>query len=64
MRSLVHLAAAYHFAALRHVDQRRKGLRAEPYVNHLTEVAELVARATDAAELDMNRPGFAGGPNS
>lgn len=53
MSNIVDLAAAYHFAALRHVDQRRKGLRAEPYINHLTEVAELVARATDAAELDV-----------
>ena len=52
MSTVVDLAAAYHFAAVRHVDQRRKGLRAEPYVNHLTEVADLVARATDAAELD------------
>ena len=49
MNTVVDLAAAYHFAAVRHVDQRRKGLRAEPYVNHLTEVAELVARATPPA---------------
>ena len=44
------LVRAYHFAALRHVEQRRKGDAAEPYINHLTEVAELVARATEAAD--------------
>lgn len=47
------LAEAYHFAAAKHVMQRRKGVAAEPYVNHLTEVADLVARATDGADLDL-----------
>jgi (p)ppGpp synthase/HD superfamily hydrolase len=37
---------AIHFAAQRHADQRRKGRRHEPYVNHLTEVAELLSEAT------------------
>jgi (p)ppGpp synthase/HD superfamily hydrolase len=45
------LAAAL-FAAERHSAQRRKGRTAEPYVNHLLEVAELLARLTD--ELDTN----------
>jgi (p)ppGpp synthase/HD superfamily hydrolase len=36
---------AAHFAAVRHSGQRRKGAAAEPYVNHLLEVAELVAGA-------------------
>jgi GTP diphosphokinase / guanosine-3',5'-bis(diphosphate) 3'-diphosphatase len=40
------LARAWRVAAERHVDQRRKGEKAEPYVNHLAEVAELVAEAT------------------
>ncbi len=31
------------FAARAHADQRRKGARGEPYVNHLLEVAALVA---------------------
>lgn len=35
---------ALHFAADRHRDQRRKGAEAAPYVNHLIEVAELLAR--------------------
>jgi len=44
---VIQLARAYHFAASRHVSQRRKGAAAEPYMNHLTEVAELVAEASD-----------------
>lgn len=42
---LMRLAQAYQFAASQHINQRRKGLAAEPYLNHLTEVAELVAGA-------------------
>ena len=53
MNSLVRLTQAYHFAAAKHVGQRRKGEAAEPYVNHLTEVAELAARALDGADLDV-----------
>jgi (p)ppGpp synthase/HD superfamily hydrolase len=45
------LAAAY-FAAARHAPQRRKGSLGEPYVNHLLEVAELLASTAD--ELDTN----------
>ncbi|HVJ53296.1 MAG TPA: HD domain-containing protein [Aliidongia sp.] len=37
---------ALEFAALKHTDQRRKGERGEPYVNHLAEVAVLLAEAT------------------
>lgn len=53
MNDIVRLARAYHFAALKHVHQRRKGELAEPYMNHLIEVAELVAGATDGADLDL-----------
>lgn len=49
--AIVALASAYHFAASRHVDQRRKGEAGEPYMNHLTEVAELVAMATDGSDV-------------
>jgi (p)ppGpp synthase/HD superfamily hydrolase len=43
----VHLVArAFDFAARAHAAQRRKGMRAEPYVNHLAEVALLLAEAT------------------
>jgi (p)ppGpp synthase/HD superfamily hydrolase len=47
------LARAYHFAAARHVHQRRKGEAAEPYMNHLTEVAELVAVATRGSDPEV-----------
>jgi (p)ppGpp synthase/HD superfamily hydrolase len=50
---IVALARAYHFAAARHVHQRRKGEAAEPYMNHLTEVAELVAQATRGTDPDI-----------
>ena len=43
---------AAHFAAQKHAGQRRKGAAAEPYINHLLEVAELVASAL--AEPDTN----------
>ncbi len=47
------LARAYGFAATKHVDQRRKGEAAEPYMNHLTEVAELVAHATAGSDPEL-----------
>ncbi len=53
MSDIVRLAEAYHFAAQQHVSQRRKGEAAEPYINHLTEVVELVARATGGADVDL-----------
>ena len=40
-------------AARWHVDQHRKGAAAEPYVNHLLEVAMLVAQATDGKDPDL-----------
>ncbi len=46
------VARALDFAARHHTDQRRKGVRAEPYVNHLAEVARLVAEATEGREPD------------
>ena len=38
------------FAAHKHATQRRKGIKAESYVIHLTEVARLLAEATDGAD--------------
>ena len=46
------------FAARRHSDQRRKGSAAEPYVNHLTEVAGLLAEATDGRDPALVAAGF------
>jgi (p)ppGpp synthase/HD superfamily hydrolase len=40
-------------AARWHVNQRRKGAAQEPYVNHLLEVATLVAEATDGGDPDV-----------
>lgn len=47
---VVEVMRALDFAARKHRDQRRKGAAGEPYVNHLTEVARLVAEATDGAD--------------
>jgi (p)ppGpp synthase/HD superfamily hydrolase len=40
-------------AATWHSAQRRKGAAAEPYVNHLLEVADLVAEATGGADATL-----------
>src|SRR5690349_17581834 len=40
-------------AARWHVHQRRKGAAEEPYINHLLEVATLVAEATDGADTNL-----------
>ena len=48
---IVLLAQAADYAARQHIAQRRKGERAEPYVNHLTEVAALLAEATDGRDV-------------
>ena len=47
------LARAWRVATVRHVDHRRKGERAEPYVNHLAEVADLVAEATNGSDANL-----------
>ena len=50
-QAIVDLTRALDFAARKHRDQRRKGAAAEPYINHLTEVARLVATATGGADV-------------
>ena len=47
MNDIVKVMRAANFAAVKHVDQRRKGDGAEPYMNHLVEVASLAAEATN-----------------
>jgi (p)ppGpp synthase/HD superfamily hydrolase len=47
VNNVVKIMRAANFAACKHVDQRRKGDSAEPYVNHLVEVASLTAEATN-----------------
>ena len=51
-RAVQAVLKAAHFAAQKHAGQRRKGAAEEPYINHLLEVAELVASAL--AEPDTN----------
>ena len=51
--SLARIVRAYHFAATAHIDQRRKGARAEPYVNHVIEVALLLSDATGGSDPDL-----------
>lgn len=53
MNDLMLLSQAWNFAARRHASQRRKGEAQEPYINHLTEVAELVALATNGRDVNL-----------
>jgi (p)ppGpp synthase/HD superfamily hydrolase len=46
------ILAAARFASEKHSAQKRKGMAGEPYVNHLIEVAQLVAGSS--AELGAN----------
>ena len=50
---LVRVTQAFDFACRKHVHQRRKGEHHEPYVNHLAEVAQLVAQATGGADANL-----------
>lgn len=50
---IVLLAHAADYAARQHIGQRRKGERAEPYINHLTEVAALLADATGGGDVTL-----------
>jgi (p)ppGpp synthase/HD superfamily hydrolase len=52
MNELIAIMRAADAAARWHVDQRRKGSAQEPYVNHLLEVATLVAQATGGTDTD------------
>lgn len=45
------LLKALHFASLKHRDQRRKDVEASPYINHLIEVAELLARVGHVTDI-------------
>lgn len=41
------------FAAEKHAQQKRKGVGGEPYINHLIEVAELVAASLSEPDDDL-----------
>jgi (p)ppGpp synthase/HD superfamily hydrolase len=47
------ILSAAMFAADRHSSQRRKGATAEPYINHLIEVAQLVSTAITEPDADL-----------
>ena len=47
MSDIITVMRAANFAAEKHASQRRKGEKAEPYLNHLVEVASLAAEASD-----------------
>jgi (p)ppGpp synthase/HD superfamily hydrolase len=46
------------FAARRHVSQVRKGAAREPYLNHLAEVAALLAESADAPDATLVAAGW------
>jgi (p)ppGpp synthase/HD superfamily hydrolase len=50
MKEWVAVLTAADMAARWHVHQRRKGIAREPYINHLLEVASLVAEATGGSD--------------
>ncbi|MEW6562277.1 MAG: HD domain-containing protein [Pseudomonadota bacterium] len=50
---IVRIAEALDYAAVKHVHQRRKGELAEPYLNHVTEVARLIATATEGKDPNL-----------
>ncbi len=47
------LARAAAFAAEKHTGQLRKGEAGEPYVNHVIEVAEVLARASGGRDIEL-----------
>jgi len=54
----VTLMRALDFAARRHAGQRRKGASDTPYINHLAEVANLLAEATGGADTNLVAAGL------
>jgi (p)ppGpp synthase/HD superfamily hydrolase len=58
MNGIVGVARALDFAARKHSAQRRKGAKAEPYINHLTEVALLLAEASCGKDPELVMAGL------
>ncbi len=50
--------AAAMFAAEKHAAQKRKGAAAEPYVNHLIEVAQLIAGSSEWLDANLVMAGL------
>ncbi len=53
MDGIVKVTKAACFAARAHTRQTRKGAAREPYINHLAEVAALVAEATQGRDANL-----------
>jgi (p)ppGpp synthase/HD superfamily hydrolase len=53
MNDVAMTTRAAYFAALTHTGQTRKGAAKEPYINHLAEVAALVADATHGRDANL-----------
>jgi len=53
LNDLLLVTRAFNFASQRHSKQRRKGEAQEPYINHLAEVALLVAEATRGKDANL-----------
>jgi guanosine-3',5'-bis(diphosphate) 3'-pyrophosphohydrolase len=52
------VSEAAELAARRHLGQQRKGRGSEPYINHLAEVANLLATATEGADAELVAAGW------
>jgi guanosine-3',5'-bis(diphosphate) 3'-pyrophosphohydrolase len=52
------VSEAAEFAAQRHNGMQRKGRGNDPYINHLAEVANLLAAATDGADAELVAAGW------
>ena len=55
---LQRILAAARFAAEKHAHQKRKGQNQEPYINHLIEVAELIASSSAAVDPELIMAGL------
>src|SRR5258708_16722534 len=53
-----HILAAARYAAAKHASQKRKGVAEEPYVNHLLEVAELIAGSSEVLDTELVMAGL------
>ncbi|MEM8570299.1 MAG: HD domain-containing protein [Pseudomonadota bacterium] len=51
--AVIQLTRALVYAADAHANQRRKGAAQEPYINHLIEVLDMVARTTGGNDVDL-----------
>ena len=53
MNEIILITQAFYFASKRHSGQKRKGKAEEPYINHLAEVALLVAETTNGKDPNL-----------